>query len=100
MRELFEQLICAVIMIALLIGGVLAFVVVCNWVGYALNPSECKVLVNGEKVYEGRCHYVTVQPLGEYGNSKKVSIYSDKGKLIQIKKYISEDVEITDVSKD
>lgn len=72
------------------------------WVGYAqyhFNKSDCSVWVNGEMVYNGKCHFVEVSPVGEYGNSKRVSIYKDVRCWHQIQKYISEDVEIREAVK-
>ena len=39
-------------------------------------------------------YFVDVEPVGEYGNSKRVAIFSDVRKWHQKQKYISEDVEI------
>lgn len=72
------------------------------WVGYAqyfFNRSDCSVWVNGDLVYNGKCHFVDVEPVGEYGNSKRVAIYSDARKWFQVQKYISDDVEIKEAVK-
>lgn len=58
------------------------------------NQAECSVWVSKKMVYNGKCHFVKVEPVGEYGNSKKVSIYSDVQKWHQVKKFISDDVEV------
>lgn len=63
-------------------------------IAFHFNKSECSVWVNYNMVYNGYCHFVDVTPVGEYGNSKRVSIYNDVRKWHQVKKYISEDVEI------
>jgi len=72
--------------------------VTCPWwigpVSYHFNKSDCSVWVNKEMVYNGKCHFVDVEPVGEYGNSKRVAIFSDVRKWHQKQKYIAEDVEI------
>ena len=61
---------------------------------YHFNQSTCSVWVDDRMVYNGKCHYVDVEPVGEYGNSKRVAIYNDKRKWHQQQKYISENVQI------
>lgn len=79
---------------------IVILVVLCTlwiWIeplNYHFNKSDCSVWVNQEMVYNGKCHFVDVEPVGEYGNSKRVAIYYDVRKWHQKQKYISEDVEI------
>lgn len=61
---------------------------------YYFNQSDCSVWVDNNMVYNGKCHFVDVEPVGEYGNSKRVAIYKDVRKWYQKQKYISENVEI------
>lgn len=64
------------------------------YLGYTLNKAKCSVQVNKEVVYEGRCHFVSVNSVGQNGNSKEVHIYSGILRLVQVKEYMSQDVEI------
>lgn len=81
-----------------IILGIIAFILGLYWtiphIEWNFNKSTCAVYVNKEPVYSGYCHFVEVSPVGEYGNSKRVSIYSDVAKFRQVQKYIAEDVEI------
>ena len=70
-----------------------------GYVEYHFNQSDCSVWVDSKMVYNGKCHFVDVSPVGEYGNSKRVAIYSDVRKWHQSQKYISENVEIKESVK-
>ena len=93
-----EEVLCSVVVSIIVLGILTAPWWITAW-AYLLNKAECSVWVDKQMVYNGKCHFVSVDPVGEYGSSKRVSIYSDVAKFIQVKKYISEDVEIKDVVK-
>ena len=61
------------IIIALLIGLFLG----CEYLDYKFDKSMCKVEVSNKTVYEGRCHFVSVNSVGENGNTKHVTIFSE-----------------------
>lgn len=69
------------------------------YVTYNLNKAECSVWVGPDLVYNGRCHFVSVEPVGEYGASKRVKIYSDVYKLHKVGEYVSDNVEVKDAVK-
>lgn len=90
------------LLIAIFFGMLVALVTLPLWVGYCMyhfNKSDCSVWVDNSMVYNGKCHFVDVSPVGEYGNSKRVSIYYDVRKWHQKQKYISENVEIKESIK-
>ena len=70
-----------------------------GYVEYHFNKSDCSVWVDNEMVYNGKCHFVSVEPVGEYGNSKRVAIFQDVRKWHQVQKYISENVQIKESVK-
>ena len=57
----------------------------------------CKAYVEEDLVYQGRCHYLEISPIGEYGNTKKLIVYRDKTKFKPIKKFINDDIKITEM---
>lgn len=66
-------------------------------IGYHFNKSTCSVWIDSKEVYSGKCHYVTVEPVGEYGKSKRVRIYKDMNLWHLQQEYISENVEMKEV---
>ena len=101
MRLSFDDF-CAFASEAFPIVACIAVITIPFWVGYVqyfFNKSDCSVWVNGDLVYNGKCHFVNVDPVGEYGNSKRVVIYSDERRWFQVQKYISDDVEIKEAVK-
>lgn len=71
-----------------------------NYINYCLDNSYCSLYVENKKVYEGRCHYLQIDSIGENGNSKKVIIYKDAVKLQPKKKFISENVLLRGIEND
>lgn len=71
-----------------------------NYINYCLDDSYCSLYIENKKVYEGRCHYLQVDSIGENGNSKKVIIYKDAAKLQPKKKFISENVLLRGIEND
>lgn len=85
---------CVCSFLILLLVALLALPLYVGYIGYHFNKSDCSVWVDNNMVYNGKCHFVDVEPVGEYGNSKRVAIYYDVRKWHQVQKYISEDVQI------
>ena len=71
-----------------------------NYIDYRLNDSYCSLYIENKKVYEGRCHYLQVDSIGENGNSKLVTIYKDVLKLQPDKNFISESVLLRGMEND
>ena len=59
---------------------------------YFLDESYCTLFIDNKQVYEGRCHYVDINSIGENGNTKQVVIYKDAFLFKPIKKFVSENV--------
>lgn len=59
---------------------------------YHFNKSTCSVFVDQEEVYSGYCHFVTVDSIGENGNTKRVVIYKDSRRWRPEQIYVSDDV--------
>ena len=77
----------------LLIVILTAALPVCNIVQFkCFNQSLCSVWVEGDKVYNGFCHFIKIVPVGS--SSKKVIIYEDSAKMRIQQIYLAETVEI------
>ena len=68
-----------------------------EYVRFHFNHSTCSVIIDNKNVYSGYCHFVNVDPVGEYGQSKKVTIYKDVIKWHVQQIYISDKVELKEV---
>lgn len=73
--------------------GLIAAVSLTN---YFLDESYCTLFIDNKQVYEGRCHYVDINSIGENGNTKEVVIYKDAFLFKPIKKFVSENVILKD----
>lgn len=80
-----------VIMIILLVFGIYGGFYLAD---FYLDKSMCKAYVNNQLVYDGRCHFISVDSIGENGNSKILTIYKDKTGLKPKAKYIHENIEV------
>lgn len=93
--EDFFVLICGfiliVIMVILLVFGIYGGF---NLVDFYLDKSMCKAYVNNQLVYDGRCHFINVDSIGENGNTKSLTIYKDKMCFKPKAKYIHENIKI------
>lgn len=96
MREIFEVFaIVSLVIIVCLLFVLFAFTII-NGTRYYLDQSMCTAYVNQQQVYDDRCHFLSIKSIGEYGNTKKLTIYKDKYKFKPNKIYIHEDIKIGD----
>ena len=83
------------ILIGLIVTGIfilVGIIVGVNGFGYLNDKSICNVYVDNQRVYNDRCHFITIRSIGENGNTKKLTIYEDIFGFKPIKQYVSEDI--------
>ena len=95
--NVFAVFICAFLVIVCIAIPIIFTFGFDNVIAYHFNKSTCDVLVNQQEVYSGFCHFVEVEPVGEYGNSKRVIIYRDSRRWRPKQVYVSDDVEIKEM---
>lgn len=96
-RSVLIIIVAIIILLAFLLGLPFGLYATTNYANYVLDKSYCTLLIEGKQVYEGRCHYIDIDSIGQNGNSKRVTIYKDAIHTKPIKKFISEDVVIKEV---
>lgn len=78
--------------------GLLTFIIFIMFIGiytdYKLDQSYCTVKVNNEVVYNGRCHYLGIESIGENGNTKHLTIYGDKWKSRPVKQFVNNNITV------
>ena len=60
-----------------------------------IDHSTCVATVDNNEVYRGKCHFLSVQSVGENGNTKKLEIYDGVLLIIPYKVYVSDNIIIT-----
>jgi len=85
------------IVIMVIISGLicLGMCIGLNNINYLLDKSMCKAFVNDQLVYDGRCHFIDVNSIGENGNTKKLIIYKDRGGIIPKAIYIHNNIKVS-----
>ena len=100
MLELFKFIfaVCAgtCFAVVLFVVGMFGFWCIGNQVVYYFDKSICTATVNEEVVYQGRCHFITVNSVGENGNSKHLTIYKDAMNLRPLNHYIAENIKVSE----
>lgn len=86
---LILSLIALVFLIVILVAGV-------NYTGYFLNKANCIAKVDNNTVYNGNCHFIALDSVGENGNTKVLKVYKDKTGFILLKQYASDNITITE----
>ena len=61
---------------------------------YKLDKSECNVYVDNNLVYSGRSHFVSIDSIGENGNTKSLTIHKDVLCLKPDAHYVSENIKV------
>ena len=79
---------------------VTAFIASVNFILGTLNKSECAVYIDGQNVFNGKCHLVETFSVGENGDKYEVKIHEDITKFRIKKYYITDKVEIKDITND
>lgn len=57
-----------------------------------IDHSTCVATVDNNEVYRGKCHFLSVEPIGENGNTKKLEIYDGVLLIIPYKIYVSDNI--------
>lgn len=86
---MFGFLIIVLIIIAILSCGIMIGV---NGFGYLNDKSICDVYVDNQRVYNDRCHFISIHSIGENGFTKQLTIYKDIFGFKPLKKYVSENI--------
>ena len=84
----------AVLAVFILLLAAMGFISIFNALDYTFDKSQCDVYVNNESVFKGRCHFISVDSVGENGNTKHLVIYKDKLCFKPLKHYYSENIEV------
>ena len=66
---------------------------------YRLDQSYCTAKVNNEVVYNGRCHYLGIESIGENGNTKHLTIYGNKWKSRPVKQFVNNNITVGEYNK-
>lgn len=69
------------------------------WADYKLDQSYCTVKVNNQVVYNGRCHYLDIESIGENGNTKHLTIYGNKWKSRPVKQFVNNNITVEEYNK-
>ena len=86
---LFGFLIIGLITVVILVFGTMIGI---NGFGYLNDKSICDVYVDNQRVYNDRCHFISIHSIGENGFTKQLTIYKDIFGFKPLKKYVSEDI--------
>lgn len=79
----------------------LAFVVLAGtWADDRLDQSYCTAKVNNQVVYNGRCHYLDIESIGENGNTKHLTIYGNKWKFRPVKQFVNNNITVEEFKKE
>lgn len=70
-----------------------------TWADDRLDQSYCTAKVNNQVVYNGRCHYLDIESIGENGNTKHLTIYGDKWKTHPVKQFINNNITVGEYNK-
>lgn len=95
--EFLFVIIIGIVSFAVLIMALIASI---NCILGVLNKSECAVYVDGQNVFNGKCHLVETFSVGQNGNKYEVKIHEDITKFRIKKYYITDKVEIKDITND
>lgn len=80
-----------IFVVLMLLGGI--------WTNYRLDQSYCTAKVNNQVVYNGRCHYLDIESIGENGNTKHLTIYGDKWKIHPVKQFVNNNITVEEYNK-
>ena len=85
----------AIVVVILLFITVIGFIYsALNYAEYKLDKSECNVYVDNNLVYSGRSHFVSIDSIGENGNTKSLTIHKDVLCLKPDAHYVSENIKV------
>lgn len=77
-----------------LIGFGLGLYSIGTYADYKLDTSECNVYVDDDLVYSGKNHFVSIDSVGENGNTKRLTIHKDILCFRPDAHYVSENIKV------
>ena len=86
------------IVACLIVLGILSLPITLEYPAYYFNKANVNVYVDGNCIYSGPSHFVTVTS-SEYNSTKEVRVYKDITKMVIVKKYISDNVKMVTVNE-
>ena len=102
-KDIFKIVFCVVIGSILILLGVMVFLTLimlgANWADYKLDQSYCTAKVNNQIVYNGICHYLDLESIGENGNTKHLTVYDNKWKARPVKQFVSNNITVEEYNK-
>lgn len=78
----------------IIVGFILGLYSTFNYADYKLDKSECNVYVDNNLVYSGRSHFISIDSIGENGNTKSLTIHKDILCLKPDAHYVSENIKV------
>lgn len=103
LKDFLKIVFCVIIGGTLILLGMmvfLAFIVLAEtWANYRLDQSYCTAKVNNQVVYNGRCHYLDIESIGENGNTKHLTVYGNKWKSRPVKQFVNNNITVEEYNK-
>lgn len=103
LKDLFKIGFYAIIICILVLLSIIIFLVLIilggNWADYRLDQSYCTAKVNNEVIYNGRCHYLDIESIGENGDTKHLTVYSNKWKTRSVKQFVNNNITVEEYNK-
>lgn len=103
LKDFLKIVFCVIIGGTLILLGLmifLAFMVLAGaWADDRLDQSYCTAKVNNQVVYNGRCHYLDIESIGENGNTKHLTVYGNKWKSRPVKQFVSNNITVGEYNK-
>lgn len=103
LKDFLKIVFCVIIGGTLILLGMmvfLAFIVLAGtWANYRLDQSYCTAKVNNQVVYNGRCHYLDIESIGENGNTKHLTVYGNKWKSRPVKQFVNNNITVEEYNK-
>lgn len=104
LKDFLKTVFCVMIAGALALLGIIIFsaliILAGNWADYRLDQSYCTAKVNNQVVYNGICHYLSIESIGENGNTKHLTIYGNKWKSRPVKQFVNNNITVEEFKKE
>lgn len=102
-KDFFKMVFCVMTGGILALLGIMIFLALIMlagiWSDYKLDQSYCTAKVNNEVVYNGRCHYLDIESIGENGNTKHLTVYGNKWKSRPVKQFVNNNITVEEYNK-
>lgn len=83
-----------ILLFIIVVGFIFGLYSAFNYTDYKLDKSECNVYVDNNLVYSGRSHFISIDSIGENGNTKSLTIHKDVLCLKPDAHYVSENIKV------